>query len=247
MLKLVICDKDYNSAENIRKIAVESGVEFQAEIFTELADIPKECYEKTDCIIADISLKDEKNILFAEKLVLDYPELKIIFYTNFKISRSQRILFENLYKQTFSILQKPAKFDELNNTLKKISLSKANVVNSLGFVEFIKNRECISIPVNSIVYCEQALRKVNIFTVDNHYYCYDAIADFCSDYPFIMIHRSFAVNINHIKSYTRSKVVTDTGTILPISRNKKDFFYQQLSEYKSRYSQVTDVPLPNIR
>ena len=39
---------------------------------------------------------------------------------------------------------------------------------------------------------------------------------------FIQIHRSYMVNMNHVKSITSNNVILDDGTVLPIGKTKKD-------------------------
>ena len=94
------------------------------------------------------------------------------------------------------------------------------------------------IKLSDIIYCE-ASRNYTIFHFENQkqvcasktIYEYESLLE---DSGFVRIHKSFMVNLEHVKSYNRGEggtVTLSNNQELEVSRRKKDFFLSKMKEY----------------
>jgi two-component system LytT family response regulator len=61
------------------------------------------------------------------------------------------------------------------------------------------------------------------------------IEEILEDYPFFRIHHSYLVNINEINKYVKGEggyVVMSDGSVVDVSRSKKEFLLKRLSRSK---------------
>lgn len=74
------------------------------------------------------------------------------------------------------------------------------------------------IPYNEIIYVNSQAHQLNIITASETYVCYNKLSDF-NDIPgFLKIHKSFIINLNHIKEYNYKYVIMSNGDMLTISQ-----------------------------
>lgn len=96
----------------------------------------------------------------------------------------------------------------------------------------------IVLKLEDIVYCE-AERSYTIFhlenkktiTVSRPLIDYDALL---KDTTFLRIHKSFLINLLHVKEYVRGEggsVILSDGTEIEVSRRKKDFFISRMKTF----------------
>lgn len=84
--------------------------------------------------------------------------------------------------------------------------------------------------MNDIIYCETTNRYTKVVTTEEEIlssYNIGKYHETLTGEHFYLIHRSFIVNINHIKRYdTNGMVIMTDGTEIPVSRKNKDEFLQ---------------------
>lgn len=90
------------------------------------------------------------------------------------------------------------------------------------------------VPVSDIVYCEAEGTYTNFYLLENRKICVSRpIIDFenmLSENDFFRIHKSFMVNLHHIKEYKRGdggSVIMVSGEEIDVSRRKKDSFLEK--------------------
>ena len=87
---------------------------------------------------------------------------------------------------------------------------------------------------SDVLYMERKLRNTEIHTKSQIYYCCEKIQDLLEQLKpdFCICHKSFAVNINAIHTFSHAGIELSDGTHLPVSRNcyqsTKDSFAQLL-------------------
>ena len=87
---------------------------------------------------------------------------------------------------------------------------------------------------SDVLYMERKLRNTEIHTKSQIYYCREKIQDLLEQLTpdFCICHKSFAVNINAIHTFSHAGIELSDGTHLPVSRNcyqsTKDAFAQLL-------------------
>ena len=94
------------------------------------------------------------------------------------------------------------------------------------------------VKLEEIVYCE-AQRSYTIFRLSNNktimiskpLFDYDRLL---ADTIFLRIHKSFLINLLHVKEYVRGEggtVVMSNGMEIEVSRRKKELFLTKVKEY----------------
>lgn len=89
---------------------------------------------------------------------------------------------------------------------------------------FVVNNEAIDIAVQDIVYAEVDRRKILLHLCDTSvlhafYLSMTAIAEKLSPMGFLRVHRSFLINMKHIKKLNHSSVLLDNGATIPVSEH----------------------------
>lgn len=92
--------------------------------------------------------------------------------------------------------------------------------------------------LKDILYCEASGSYTNIYFADQRFVCsaktileYD---DLLADAGFIRIHKSFLINLTHVKEYIRGEggaVLLSNGKEVEVSRRKKDIFLRRMKEF----------------
>jgi two-component system, LytTR family, response regulator len=94
------------------------------------------------------------------------------------------------------------------------------------------------VKISEIIYCEASRSYTNFHLVDRPLICaskpiheYETLLDDCG---FVRIHKSFAVNLEHVKEYIRGEggtVILSNGLDIEVSRRKKEVFMSRMKEY----------------
>lgn len=117
-------------------------------------------------------------------------------------------------------LLKPVSQDKLyeatTKALKRIDASTPQILTLK-----IEQKEVL-INVPSITYCESNLRKVTVHAGRDQWTAYAKLDDIQTQLTstFVRIHRSYLVNMAHIRSLKENTVTLQDGTTLPVSERK---------------------------
>lgn len=94
------------------------------------------------------------------------------------------------------------------------------------------------VQINEIIYCEASSNYTNFHFSNRPVICaskpiheYEEILNDCN---FVRIHKSFMVNLEHIKEYIRGEggsVILSNGHEVEVSRRKKDLLMTRMKEY----------------
>ena len=94
------------------------------------------------------------------------------------------------------------------------------------------------VEIKNIIYCEAKSNYTYFYFSDRAVFCaskpiheYDELL---SDAGFVRIHKSFLINIEHVKEYIRGEggsVILSEGTEVEVSRRKKDLLMIKIKEY----------------
>lgn len=93
------------------------------------------------------------------------------------------------------------------------------------------------VKIDEIIYCEAERNYTVFYTIQEKklvvlkpLFNYDKIL---SDAAFVRIHKSYLINMSHVKEYVRGEggtVVMSNNTELEVSRRKKDMFLTKVKE-----------------
>lgn len=177
----------------------------------------------------DIELGSESvsGIKLAQRINLLNPNTQIIFISQYlqyasSVYETDHIYF--VYKQ------------QMEEYLPKALSASCRKLNKLRQQYFCFNYQSRDYRLlrSDILYMERKLRNTEIHTKSQIYYCREKIPilieqlkpDFC------ICHKSFAVNINTIHTFSHAGIELSDGTHIPVSRNyyqaTKDAFAQLL-------------------
>ena len=93
------------------------------------------------------------------------------------------------------------------------------------------NKKNYQIPEHSVKYMEKNLRKVTIYAADT-FVCYAKLEDIlrmATSGVLVQCHKSFAVNIQYIKSLEKSSCVLLDGTVIPVSKRYRSDIFKKLT------------------
>lgn len=96
-----------------------------------------------------------------------------------------------------------------------------------GFFKYKKGYDTYKVSINEIIYFESLNRKIKMVTTKGEELFYSSLSEvtlIVAKYQFLQIHRSYLINYNHANILRYSEVVMSNGTVLPISKSKREEF-----------------------
>ena len=94
------------------------------------------------------------------------------------------------------------------------------------------------VDLKTILYCEASGSYTNFHFTDKHLVCsaktIHEYEEMLADAGFVRIHKSFLINLLHIKEYIRGEggaVLLSNGAEVEVSRRKKDLLMTKMKEY----------------
>ncbi len=234
MLKVAVCD---DSEIAIRELECHfkslHSVSLDYEIFTGAKDLLNYLnlnIGSFDVYLLDIEMPHMNGIMLAKQI------------RNFDISAL--IIFQTVHASyvydvfdliTFHYLQKPVSFEKLEEVLKRaeIYINKKKCRFHFTFA-----KEYFTISCKDILYFEQNLRKVMIYTKEGIYVSYMTAKEVMRQLDptmFVELGASYIVNLEYVKVLTRNVAILCNEKNLPISRrNRKKVREKQLQYERNK-------------
>lgn len=227
MYNILLCDDDSLFLEELKQRIVEWALQEKAHIkiyaYTNLEQISDYIMKSCDIAILDLDFegKSYSGLDIARKMRLFRKDSVIIFATNY-IEYAP----EGYEVQAFRyILKKDIKLKM--GTYFRQALHHLDANSEL--IKFQINGEIISIPLTKILYVEAQLHTVKVFVLREsmkdirEYSFYGSIGkleEYLAEKGFLRIHKSYLVNMAHIKYYQSQKVQLITGLELKASAKR---------------------------
>lgn len=239
MLKIAICENNIEECKILKThiqaiLKNEVYISNHTNAFSLKTYIIDEVKGNVDLLILDLSLNNENSVSIAEKILIKYPHIKIIFTTKtyshiqdiFKITPTY-LLFKPLEKKYLS--------DALFKVIRLIDESKKDFL----FLKAKYGRNGIlSIPIKDIYFISSDKRKLIVHQLDKTYEInmkLDDIEEKLSS-NFLRCHQSYIVNMDKISSVNKEDISLFNDLNIPISRSKK-------SEVKSKYQEYLNIDI----
>lgn len=188
-------------------------------------------YDKYDIIFLDIKLSKMSGIELSNKIREKNKIVDIVFVTGFF-----KYALHGYKVGALQYLMKPIDKLDLYFCLNK-TLERINEVNETSIVVIETTKKIIKLDYNEIYYCIMFSPYIDIHTNSEKITLRKKISEIENVLPneyFIRCHRSYIVNVKHIKSITKSNVLLENGIEVPISRGKyreiNDAFIDYISE-----------------
>lgn len=214
------------------------------------ADMAKEKIELLEPQLAflDISLPGKNSFELLSEL--DKIDFEIIFVT-----AHNEYTLQAFHYSAIDYLMKPIDEDLLaeavKRAVKRITLNQANsnietLLHNLNKTQSPQEMKlCIPslkgfqvVDLKDILYCEASSSYTNFHFTNRQIICtakpIHEYEELLADAGFVRIHKSFLINLLHVKEYLRGEggaVILSSGEEVEVSRRKKDGFLNRMKEY----------------
>lgn len=208
-----------------------------------------------DIVFLDIEMPAENGFKFFEHIEGHTSE--VIFLTGYK----QYAIEANKYP-AFDYLLKPVDHTKLKDALARFEKKRNSNTKQKPFEAIVSNYDYgtniglkVAFPsmngynmvlINSILYCEGDVNYTKVHFSDGKQLMLsrtlkEVEAILASPF-FFRIHKSFLVNLNYIKSYSRidKNVMLDNKETLPVSTRKNDVFISVLTKWRNKAGNIVE-------
>jgi len=182
-------------------------------------------FSSIDFIFLDINLSDQKTGLDVAQRINEEYKIPFIFLTSY----SDPTTIQNAASyQPQGYLIKPFTKSDL---LIALELYKSRNAKTERKIDFKDGLYKITLKYSDILWVKTENIYIEIITLDKKYVIRKSLAKFLEkvdDNDFIKIHRSYVVNLIHVKAFNRQHVIMQREK-LPISRKYYDTFLERFS------------------
>lgn len=226
-IRIAVCDDEQIDLEHTLRLIREYDTEQILYInpFSNARDILKD-EEGFDVVLLDIEMPPPTGFDVASDLV-SRPSHPIIIFT----TKSNAYAIKG-YGIAIRYLQKPLVEKEL---FKALDLAIEEV--TAHRLTFAFNDAMHLVRLCEVRYIEIVGHYLNIHTVSGQYRVRCSLKELIPKLPqgyFVIPHKSYVVNLDYVKTVTKSEVVLDNGIIIPISRGKSSDFNNTLFHFLGR-------------
>ncbi len=216
---VAICDKDIDSINQLEAIINILNKNVLIYKFNSIQAFVDEIENgsKIDIVFMTIEWDEEKTgIDYLNDIFFLNPEMRIIYATSHSDRYSEKIFLKKV--NLCGLLIKPFKIDYvdvmLNNAIESIG------INNRAHMIIHKNRNILAILYKDILYLESKAHHVIVHTLKENITFYGNLEDERKKLPyyFIKSHKSYTVNVNHIKKID-SRIHLSNGESIDISRS----------------------------
>lgn len=230
MIRIAICDDEKTMSDNIKSMVTH----FFRSKNTDTAIVQFSCGEDLlnhdapiDIVFLDIQMKTLNGMETAKKLRVRGFKGFLIFITILK-----ELVFESFDVQAYDYLVKPIKESHFQKTMERLFASMQTANETSLLVQ--KGYERTIIPFDEIVFCEIIDRKVYLHLTSSEvvdYYERIEHLETKLGSSFFRCHRSFLINLRHLKSYKNSTAYMENGRQIPVSRLRSKEFSNVILRY----------------
>lgn len=198
-----------------------------------------DCYERGEQLLE--SNHNQYNILFldveikngidgielAKRLRIENNTGEIIFLTS-----HQEEAYKAFEVNAFRYLLKPLQEDMLYKTM-DLAIEKIEEIKK-NYIILESGTSIIKLQLKDIIYIETYERKLKVHTLEKEYvidYRLRDIEDKLRDKWFFRVHKSFLINLEHIKEHNDTNIIMQNGVVIYISRLKLQPFKQLFVGY----------------
>lgn len=237
MVNIAICDDNEQQVRLMENIVCERynnmNVPFKIVKCSNGGDLLQQMkdYGDFDLIFLDIELGVDNGIDTAEKIKENNPYCFIIF-----VSGYNQYYKEAFRVQPYDFIDKPVKKEEVERVIESVS---KRIIDHEQVFSFEYRWTQYRIPLNDILYFVSEKRLISIYTKDGSIYeFYGRMNDVESQVNemtnlFLRVHKSYLLNMNHIKIFQSDDVTMQNNQLFPISARKRSKVMEQYMEFVS--------------
>ena len=230
MIHIAICDDEKHMSDQIRAMASDffrkKNREIQLRTFSSGEELLS--YDgQIDILFLDIQMKGMDGIETARKLRDSKFRGFLIFITVLK-----EMVFQSFEVQAYDYLVKPVEEKQFEKTMERLYTSMQNASEDSLLVQ--KGYEGRIIREEEIVFCEIIDRKIYLNLASGEVVdYYERIENLETKLGshFFRCHRSYLINLKHLKGYNNGTACMDNGKEVPVSRLRSKEFSSVVLQY----------------
>ena len=230
MIHIAICDDEKHMSDHIRAMASDFFRKKNREIRLRTFLSGEELLNdegQIDILFLDIQMKGMDGLETARKLRAGQFRGFLIFITVLK-----EMVFQSFEVQAYDYLVKPVEEKQFEKTMERLFASMQNAGEDSLLVQ--KGYEGRIIREDEIVFCEVIDRKIylNLASgeVVNYYERIENLETKLGSH-FFRCHRSYLINLKHLKGYKNGTACMDNGKEVPVSRLRSREFSGVVLQY----------------
>lgn len=230
MISIAVCDDEKCISEKIEKMAKDffrkKNIDTSVVKYSSGEDL-LESSKGMDITFLDIGMQGMDGIETARRLRAHGYKGFLVFITVLK-----EMVFQSFEVQPFDYLVKPVQEEYFDKTMERLFLSMQD--KEKGHLLVQKGYESNIISFQDIICCEIIDRKVYLYLKSGEVIdYYDRIENLEKklDRRFFRCHRSYLINLNHLKSYRNNTAYMADGKEIPVSRLRSREFSNVILQY----------------
>lgn len=234
MFRIAICDDESTICSLLENIIWECGKTIQAKIDIDVFYSGEKLYSEIssgstyDMIFLDIELQLINGIEIGKRI---REELKNEVIQIVYISAKESYAMDLFEIRPMHFLIKPLKEEKVKAVIKK----GMDLTNRLREVfQYKVGRRTCRIEVRNILYFESHDRQVRMVTINGEETFYSTLKDVYEQvekYNFIMCHKSYLINYNHVIAFEYDRLTMANKVMIPISQPQRKF----VREYQIKF------------
>ncbi len=233
MIHIAICDDEKYMSDHIRAMTSDlfrkKNREIQLRTFTSGEELLN--YDgQIDILFLDIQMNGMDGMETARKLRASKFRGFLVFITVLK-----EMVFQSFEVQAYDYLVKPVDEKQFEKTMERLYASMQNAGEDSLLVQ--KGYEGRIIREDEIVFCEIIDRKIYLdLTSGEVVDYYERIENLESKLGshFFRCHRSYLINLKHLKGYKNGTACMDNGKEVPVSRLRSKEFSGVVLQYMKK-------------
>ena len=230
MIHIAICDDEKHMSDHIRSMISDFFRKKNQEISLHMFSSGEELLSyngQIDILFLDIQMKGMDGMETARKLRADKFRGFLVFITVLK-----EMVCQSFEVQTYDYLVKPVDKKQFEKTMERLYASTQNASEDSLLVQ--KGYEGRIIQKDEIVFCEIIDRKIYLNLASGEvvdYYERIENLETKLDNRFYRCHRSYLINLKHLKGYKNGTAYMDNGKEIPVSRLRSKEFSSVVLQY----------------
>ena len=223
MIHIAICDDEKYMSDHIRSFVSDFFHKKNREISLRMFSSGEDLLSyngQIDILFLDIQMKDMDGMETARRLRADQFRGFLVFITVLK-----EMVFRSFEVQAYDYLVKPVDDKQFEKTMERLYASMQNASEESLLVQ--KGYEGRIIAKDEIIFCEIIDRKIYLNLISGEvvdYYERIEKLETKLDNRFYRCHRSYIINLKHLKGYKNGTAYMDNGKEIPVSRLRSKEF-----------------------
>ncbi|WP_286082275.1 LytR/AlgR family response regulator transcription factor [Parablautia intestinalis] len=232
MIRIAICDDEKHMSDHIRSFVSDFFRKKNREISLRMFSSGEELLSyngQIDILFLDIQMKEMDGMETARKLRADQFRGFLVFITVLK-----EMVFQSFEVQAYDYLVKPVDKKQFEKTMERLYASMQHKNASEDSLLVQRGYEGRIIREDEIVFCEIIDRKIYLNLASGEvvdYYERIEKLETKLDNRFYRCHRSYLINLKHLKGYKNGTAYMDNGKEIPVSRLRSKEFSGVVLQY----------------